>query len=67
MVKPHDFDANKKYPVLMYQYSGPNSQSATNRWDFGWYQMLAQKGYITVCVDGRGTGARGEAFRKITY
>lgn len=67
MIKPHDFDANKKYPVLMYQYSGPNSQSVRNSWSFGWNQLLAQKGYIIACVDGRGTGARGEAFRKITY
>lgn len=67
MVKPHNFDKNKKYPVLMYQYSGPNSQSVLDNWSFGWYQMLAQKGYISVCVDGRGTGARGEDFRKITY
>ncbi len=67
IVKPSDFDENKKYPVLMYQYSGPNSQSVLNDWDFGWYELLAQKGYISVCVDGRGTGARGEDFRKVTY
>jgi len=67
MIKPHDFDANKKYPVFMTQYSGPNSQSVSNRWEFGWSQLLAQKGYIVACVDPRGTGNRGRDFRKVTY
>jgi dipeptidyl-peptidase-4 len=70
MIKPKDFDKNKKYPLLMNVYGGPNSQYATNDWDtfdFIWYQMLAQHGYIVVCVDGRGTGYRGEQFRKCTY
>ncbi|MBE9468563.1 MAG: S9 family peptidase [Bacteroidetes bacterium] len=67
ILKPYNFDKNKKYPVLMTQYSGPNSQSATDEWSFGWNQYLAQNGYIVVCVDGRGTGARGEGFRKMTY
>ncbi len=67
MVKPPDFDPNKKYPVLMSQYSGPNSQEVLNEWAFDWNQLLAQKGYIIVVVDGRGTGARGENFRKMTY
>ena len=67
MIVPSDFDKTKKYPVLMYQYSGPDSQSAINRWGFGWNELLAQKGYIIACVDGRGTGARGEEFRKMTY
>lgn len=71
MLKPLNFDANKKYPVLMYVYGGPGSQEVDNAYsraqDFVWYQMLTQKGYIVVCVDGRGTNARGDAFRKCVY
>lgn len=67
IVKPLDFDPSKKYPVMMFQYSGPNSQSVLDRYEFGWEQYLAANGVICVCVDGRGTGARGEAFRKCTY
>jgi dipeptidyl-peptidase-4 len=70
MIKPSDFDPNKKYPLFMYQYSGPGSQSVSNSWmgsnDY-WYQMLAQKGYIVACVDGRGTGYKGRDFKKVTY
>lgn len=70
MLKPTDFDPNKKYPMLMYQYSGPGSQSVANSWggsnDY-WYQMLVQKGYIIACVDGRGTGYKGRDFKKVTY
>jgi len=73
MVKPASFDVNKKYPVLMYQYSGPGNQQVHNSWDNGnargliWEHRLAQKGYIVVCVDGRGTGGRGADFQKCTY
>ncbi len=70
MIKPKDFDPNIKYPVLMYVYGGPGSQTVTNSWgwfDFVWFQMLAQKGYIVVSVDNRGTGARSEKFKKLTY
>ena len=70
MIKPKDFDAKKKYPVFMYQYSGPGSQQVNNEWnsiDDYWFMMLTQQGYIVACVDGRGTGFRGAAFKKMTY
>ncbi len=67
MVKPLNFDPNKKYPVLMTQYSGPNSQEVTDSWEIGWEQYLAAEGYLVACVDPRGTGARGQEFRKSTY
>ena len=70
MVKPADFDENKKYPMLMFQYSGPGSQQVGNKWNAAndyWHNMLAQKGMIVVCVDGRGTGFKGADFKKSTY
>ena len=69
MIKPKDFDAKKKYPLFMYQYSGPGSQSVKNSWNSAndyWYMMLAQQGYIVACVDGRGTGLKGAKFKKAT-
>ena len=74
MIKPADFDASKRYPVLMYQYSGPGSQQVKNAWSIGMNnqggileQYLCQQGFICVCVDGRGTGGRGADFEKCTY
>ncbi|OYT12197.1 MAG: S9 family peptidase [Bacteroidetes bacterium 4572_112] len=70
MIKPKDFDPSKKYPVLMFVYGGPGSQTVKNSWgwfNYVWFQMLAQKGYIIVSVDNRGTGFRGEEFKKMTY
>ena len=69
-LKPSDFDENKKYPLLIYQYSGPGSQNVSNRWGGGhfiWHQYLAQEGYIVAVIDTRGTGYRGEAYKKLTY
>jgi len=67
MLKPQNFDPSKKYPVLMVQYSGPNSQEVLDKWKIDWEYYLATQGYVVVCVDGRGTGARGAEFRKCTY
>jgi len=74
MVKPANFNAAKKYPVIMYQYSGPGSQEVTDSWSMGFYRdggllesYWTGEGFIVVCVDGRGTGGRGAAFEKCTY
>jgi len=70
IMKPKNFDPNKKYPLFMYQYSGPGSQTVANSWDAGnglWFNHLVQKGYIVACVDGRGTGFKGTKFKKVTY
>ncbi|MBA4317876.1 MAG: S9 family peptidase [Flavobacterium sp.] len=69
IMKPADFDASKKYPVFMIQYSGPGSQQVVNQWGSSneyWFMMLTQQGYIVACVDGRGTGFKGAAFKKVT-
>ncbi|MCD7938112.1 MAG: S9 family peptidase [Tannerellaceae bacterium] len=67
IIKPADFDPNRKYPVLMVQYSGPNSQQVVDRYGFDWEHYLAANDILVVSVDGCGTGARGEEFRKCTY
>ena len=70
LITPPGFDKGRKYPVLMTQYSGPNSKEVLNEWggrNALWFQMLAQKGYIVVSVDPRGTGRHGKDFRHITY
>ncbi len=73
MIKPADFNENKKHPVIMYQYSGPGSQEVTDSWNMGFYgggvleSYWASLGFVVVCVDGRGTGGRGAKFEKCTY
>lgn len=74
MMKPANFNPSKKYPVIMHQYSGPGSQQVLDKWGIGSFgdggmfeAMMCDKGYIMVCVDGRGTGGRGAAFEKCTY
>ena len=69
IIKPANFDANKQYPVLLTIYGGPGIQTVKNSWDYNmmWHHMLAQKGYIVVSVDNRGTGARGNKFKNATY
>ena len=67
IIKPSSFSNSKQYPVVMVQYSGPNSQQVLDRFGVDWYYALAEQGFIIASVDGRGTGARGEAFRKQTY
>jgi len=69
ILKPKDFDPSKKYPVFMFQYSGPGSQQVANQWNNSndyWFLSLAQQGYIVACVDGRGTGFKGADFKKVT-
>lgn len=67
IMKPADFNPNRKYPVVMVQYSGPGSQQVLDRWGMDWTQYLTAQGFVVACVDGRGTGARGADFERQTY
>lgn len=67
IIKPSDFNPSKKYPVVVYQYSGPESQMVLNNWSVTWEHYFASKGYVVFCLDGRGTGGRGTAFMFPVY
>lgn len=70
IIRPREFDPGRRYPLLMYVYGGPGSQTVRDSWGgsrYLWHQMLAQEGYLVASVDNRGTGARGRDFKKITY
>lgn len=70
ILKPANFDAAKQYPLLMFVYGGPGNQQVKNKWglsNYLWHSYLTQKGYIVACIDNRGTGARGQEFKKSTY
>ena len=67
IIKPAGFNPSAKYPVIMWQYSGPGSQEVNNRWQMDWQYYAAEKGFVVICVDGRGTGGRGAAFRDVVY
>ncbi|MFQ6609963.1 MAG: S9 family peptidase [Fidelibacterota bacterium] len=70
IIKPRDFDLNKKYPVIVYGYGGPGSQNVVDRWGNYrryWHQYLAEQGYLIFCLDNRGTGGRGKAFKNLSY
>jgi dipeptidyl-peptidase 4 len=70
MMKPANLAPDQKVPVMMFVYGGPGDQKVTDAWrnsNYWWFQMLVQKGYIVACVDNRGTGGRGEQFKKMTY
>ncbi len=70
MIKPPNFDETQQYPVFMFLYGGPGSQQVLDSWrgtNYWWFQMLAQQGFIVACIDNRGTGARGQEFKKMTY
>ena len=70
MMKPANFDSTKKYPVIMFCYSGPGAQHVVNRWEgsrYLWHQFMTEKGFIIFCIDSRGTGGRGKKFKNLVY
>lgn len=70
LIKPTNLKPDTRYPVLMFVYGGPGSQQVNDTWkgaNYWWFQMLAQQGFAVACVDNRGTGGRGQEFKKMTY
>ena len=67
IIKPSNFDPSKKYPVIMTLYNGPSSQVVLDKWTVDWENYFATQGYVVACVDGRGTGGRGQVFKNAVY
>ena len=70
MIKPYNFDENKKYPVIIYVYGGPHAQMITDEWTAGagiYLHYLSQEGFIVFTLDNRGSADRGEAFEQIIH
>ncbi|OAD91645.1 peptidase S9 [Aequorivita soesokkakensis] len=70
LIKPSNFDPNKKYPVLVYVYGGPHAQLITNSWNDGaslWMKWMAEQGYLVFTLDGRGSANRGFAFESVIH
>lgn len=67
VIKPADFDPSKRYPLMMYQYNGPDSQLVLNSWKMDGTYYVASQGYIVAAVDGRGTGNRSRAWANSVY
>ncbi|MCG3118733.1 MAG: Dipeptidyl aminopeptidase 4 [bacterium] len=70
MMRPANFDSTKKYPVIMFCYSGPGAQHVVNRWEtrrYLWHDLMTEKGFIIFCIDSRGTGGRGKKFKNLAY
>ncbi|MBP5276931.1 MAG: DPP IV N-terminal domain-containing protein [Prevotella sp.] len=70
MVKPHDFDPNKKYPTIIYVYGGPHAHNVDARWHYSsrsWETYMAQKGYLLFILDNRGSENRGRDFEQATF
>ena len=67
LIKPADFDSSRRYPLMMYQYNGPDSQTVLNEWKMDGVYYIASQGYVVAMVDGRGTGNRSRKWANAVY